>query len=136
MSDGLSFGSKVDLWLLIVLLVVFSICVFPALSLLGEGGAGARAVAVLLLAFGALPVWILLATRYVLSDEELRIRCGPFKWTVPLREITAVTPTRSPLSSPALSLDRLRIDYGNGRSILISPEQRNAFLRSLEARRS
>ena len=30
----------------------------------------------------------------------------------PVAEITRITPTRNPLSSPALSLDRLRNEYG------------------------
>jgi hypothetical protein len=39
------------------------------------------------------------------------------------------------LSSPACSLGRLRIEYGRSRSILISPKNREDFLRELEAHR-
>jgi hypothetical protein len=46
-----------------------------------------------------------------------------------------VVPTRNPLSSPALSLDRLRIEYGQGRAIMISPADKGPFLRALEERR-
>jgi hypothetical protein len=35
-------------------------------------------------------------------------------------------------SSPALSLDRLRIDYGT-RSILVSPQDRNRFIAALRS---
>jgi hypothetical protein len=70
-----------------------------------------------------------------LSAERLRVRCGPFQWLIPITDIASVVPTQSPTSSPAASLDRLRIDYGQGRSILISPEPRAEFLRQLEHRR-
>jgi hypothetical protein len=46
-----------------------------------------------------------------------------------------VDSTRNPLSSPAMSLDRLRIEYGQGKAIMISPEPRAEFLRQLEHRR-
>ena len=82
-----------------------------------------------------LPAWVVAATNYTITDSELLIRSGPFRWAVPIREITSVTPTRSPLSSPALSLDRLRIDFGKGRSVMISPLNREAFVRDLESRR-
>jgi hypothetical protein len=51
-----------------------------------------------------------------------------------MRDIRTVTPTRNPLSSPALSLDRLRIDYGRGRRIMVSPRDPGAFLRELRRR--
>jgi len=54
---------------------------------------------------------------------------------VPIGEITSIPPTQSPLSSPACSLGRLRIEYGRSRSILISPKNREDFLRELEAHR-
>ena len=57
---------------------------------------------------------------------------GPFRWRVPIDAITAITPTRSALSSPALSLDRLRIEYGE-RAILVSPIYKEGFVRALRA---
>jgi Bacterial PH domain len=68
--------------------------------------------------------WVVAATRYTLDSATLTVRSGPLRWTVPLSEIHSVTPTREPRSSPALSMDRLRIDYGHGRSLLISPASR------------
>jgi hypothetical protein len=65
----------------------------------------------------------------------LRIRCGPISWRIAIREITAVDQTRNPISSPAMSLDRLRIEYGAGNAVMISPEPREEFVRQLEYRR-
>jgi membrane protein YdbS with pleckstrin-like domain len=128
------FRSKVDLWLagLILgaaILAAATLVIAPISNrwdLVGK-------VAIAALAVG-LPLWILLGTRYELGSTELMVRCGPFRWRVPLAEIQTIRPTRNPLSSPALSLDRLEIRYGIGRVIMISPDQKDAFIRAIENR--
>lgn len=85
---------------------------------------------ILLLGAG-FPLWLLVSTRYTLTDDVLKIRCGPFGWQIALQDIRNVTPTRNPLSSPALSLDRLQIDYGRGKTIMISPKDSGEFLAEL-----
>ncbi len=74
---------------------------------------------------------ILIATYYVVDKEVLRIVSGPFRIRVKLDEIDSVKATRNPLSSPALSLDRLMIRYGNKRRVMVSPADRNGFLRAI-----
>lgn len=134
-SDRLLFSSKIDLWLLVLLLALPAGC-FVAVVQLWDQLSGALWWVLAILAVAAIvPLWLLVSTRYSMSENELFVRCGPFKWTVPIAEITKIERTRNPLSSPALSLDRLRIDYGPGRSIMISPEPRKAFLQQLEHRR-
>ena len=44
---------------------------------------------------------------YELTEHELVIRSGLFRWRVPLDGIEEIRPTRSILSAPALSIDRL-----------------------------
>ncbi len=73
---------------------------------------------------------ILRSTYYVIEGETLVIRSSFITWRVPVRDIRAITPTRSALSSPALSLDRLRIDYGR-RWIMVSPDDRRRFIETL-----
>ena len=75
--------------------------------------------------------WVYLSTYYVLEGNELRIRSGPFRWRIAIEEIHGVSATRLPWSSPALSLNRLRIDYGEDKWILLSPERREEFLQRL-----
>jgi membrane protein YdbS with pleckstrin-like domain len=133
-DDRLVFSSKIDMWLLTVLVGGAGACIF-VLAQFWSLMTGPLWWAGILLVIGALlPLWIVLSTRYAMSDAELFVRCGPFSRTVPIADITSVERTSSPLSSPALSLDRLRIDYAGG-SIAISPEPRQAFLRQLEHRR-
>jgi hypothetical protein len=133
----LVFRSKVDAWLGAVLIATPILAVASILTnAVLQGGAVLVFVALLAVLPVGLPLWLLCSTHYTLTPTELRIRCGPFSWQLALKDIRTVQPTRNPLSSPALSLDRLRIDYGLGRSIMISPTDRERFLRELEARRT
>lgn len=135
--DPLVFRSKIDLWLLLVLLAAIAVPVaiiglaLPWPSL----GIGARMVVGLVLASSALlPLWPLLSTAYRFDATSLHVRSGQFAWRIPLAEVQSVTPTRNPLSSPALSLDRLRIRFGARDEIMISPADRDRFLAELQRR--
>jgi hypothetical protein len=126
------FRSKVDGWLAGV--------VFGSLALsLGIVAAAAASVgdpsvwigvAVSLVAAG-LVGWLFLSTRYELDGRRLVARSGPLRWRIDLATVESVTPSRNPLSSPALSLDRLEIHYGAGKRILVSPAERDRFLAAL-----
>ena len=72
------------------------------------------------------------STYYVIEGDTLLIRSGIFRWRVPIRSIRSITPTRSALSSPAMSLDRLRIDYEQ-KAIMVSPEEKRRFIEALRA---
>lgn len=75
---------------------------------------------------------------YAVERDALVVHAGRLlRWRVPLAAVRSVRPSRNPLSAPAWSLDRLRIDYttasGRGRFLLVSPADRAAFLRDLAA---
>ena len=78
-----------------------------------------------------LPLWLLFSTRYTVSETTLQIRSGPMSWTIDRNEIHSITPTRSALSSPALSLDRLEIRYGDTGMVMVSPKDKEGFLAAL-----
>ena len=78
-------------------------------------------------------LWLLVATYYRIDEEVLSIRCGPFFWRIPLKETESIRRSRSSLSSPALSLDRLWIRYSGGKRILISPKDREEFIHAISA---
>jgi hypothetical protein len=127
------FPSKRDGWLVTVLWLASLVDFGAAVGLwLGSEGAPAL-VAPLLVAAGLFQLHVLYATDYTFEGEALRIRASLFRWRVPLAAIDAVEPTRNPLSSPACSLDRLRISYGAKR-IMISPLDKAGFLRALAQR--
>jgi len=130
-----TFKSKIDAWLWVVLVISAGACFVAAMFLAAPDSLALRLNAFVLVMVGSvLPIWILTSTRYTFTATDLDVRCGPFRWRVPLRDIRTVTPTKNPLSSPALSLDRLRIDYGRNRWIMVSPRDRERFLSELEAR--
>lgn len=129
------YRSQVDQWLLVVFALSALAAVGACLTLLYYGSYLEWMVGALTLMIGiGLPAWILNSTTYTLTTGFLVIRSGPFHWGVPLRQINKMTPTTNPLSSPALSLDRLKIDYSDVKSIMISPENRREFLADLRSR--
>jgi Bacterial PH domain len=133
---AMRFDSKRDAWLVLlmrglpaVILVVISIAWYA------EHGnvAGPIAGAVILILFEAFFLESLLRSTYYLIDgDTLVIRSSFLKWRVPIAKIHSVTPTRSPVSSPALSLDRLAILY-DGKRILVSPQDKRRFIEALRA---
>lgn len=126
------FRSKIN-WVIAGIIVGgIVVSVWAAFSLLAEPGVGARLILVMLVGIGVLmPLWLLLGTRYLVSNDELRIVSGPFRWIIPVSDIHGLAKTFDLVSSPALSLDRLRIDYGDGKSVLISPADESAFVQLL-----
>jgi hypothetical protein len=81
---------------------------------------------------GALILSLILPTDYTVTANAVLVRSGwIMRWQIPLEDITCVEPARSWESSPALSLDRLRISRQRGRDILISPADQDGFLRAV-----
>ena len=126
------FKSAVDLWFYAVIafvIITLGATIIPNLSVLQEQMSTAGLIilfAGLLLGIG-LPIWMLFSTYYIVTPDTLIVRCAPFRWTIPRAEITAIVPSRSLLSSPALSLKRLEISYANSRAILVSPRDEAGF---------
>ncbi len=127
------FRSKVDAWLVVILVAAAVAALAAAASAFRQASGMALLAPVAVVAFGAaLPIWILASTAYVVEGGALHVRSGPFSWRIPVSSITNIEPTRSLLSSPALSLERLRVEYGPGKSILVSPADQQAFIRAVE----
>jgi len=132
------FESKRDLWLWLILGFSVLIDLGAAVALLSADLPSlSRAISVtVMLATAALILWIMYGTRYIVDQGVLLIYCGPFRKRLRVSEIESVEPTRSPLSSPALSLDRLRITYAGGKKIMVSPEDPDRFRNAIgQARR-
>ncbi len=129
-----SFPSRRDAWLVAVIWGGAALAVAGGFALFNSQAPLAVRV-VLPLAFlgGALfMLWILYGTSYVIRDQALLIRNGPFRTTVPLPEVDSVRPSRDPAASPANSLDRLLICWSQGRrEVLISPHAKQDFLQAL-----
>lgn len=127
------FKSKIDRWLLLLLVVImiFEVVVMSIAATQSDDPRAAAGLVITALLIVALIGSLLIGTHYTVEGNTLRVVSGPFRWKVPIDQIRSVQPTRSPLSSPALSLDRLRIDYGGRRRIMVSPADKVGFLRAI-----
>ena len=130
------YKSKVDWWLGAILGVAMIASALAGLKALSANTPNAIWAAALIGGVGlVLPLVSLLSTRYVIQDQQLVVRSGLFKWRIPINEISGITPTSDPIASPALSLDRLRITYGQAKSLLISPRDKDGFLAQIASLR-
>jgi hypothetical protein len=127
------FRSKVDRWIMVLLIavIVFQFVTVGAVALQAGDPMGTTVMTLVAIAVVGLMIWLLIGTYYIVDRGILKIVSGPFRWKVPIDQITSVEATRSPLSSPALSMDRIRIRYGKRRRIMISPADKAGFLTAI-----
>lgn len=127
------FKSKVDRWIVVVLVVVIIAEIWAVGNAAIHAGDPLATTGMILLGIAiiALIVWLTLGTHYTVDRGVLKVVAGPFLWKVPIEQISSVEATRNPLSSPALSLDRLRIRFGKNRRIMISPVDKAGFLKAI-----
>ena len=128
------FRSKVDWWIGVILVALPLVELWVLASSVARGDSVGTTSALFGCAVvGAIYSLLLIPTRYGLSSDELIIRFGIVRRRLPLDQIQEVAPSHNPLSSAAMSLDRLAIRIGPGPSTvaLISPAEREEFLEML-----
>ena len=125
------FRSKIDVWVGGVILLGILVSGAVAIGLLLQKGIASLAV-IPLLATG-LALWLLIETWYAVTATDLIVHSGPFRTTVPISSIRAIRPTRTIVSAPALSLDRLEVSHAGG-ALVISPADKAGFIRALRER--
>ena len=131
----MTFKSAVDLWLLVIVALVVIISLGVSVRLVLQRSPAGYLISIWLIVVGiGLPLWLLYTTQYVVKDEVLKIQSGPFKWTIPITSISQVVETSNPRSSPALSLRRLKITYGESKTVMVSPKDREGFLEAIGQR--
>jgi hypothetical protein len=134
--------AKVDRWLAgllgAVVLLEVAAGVVVLVASLATGKPDLQTALVMICSFAGagvligLILWGCYKTRYEIGSTDLTVRFGPFHSSLPLDAIVEVFPTHNPLSAPAPSLDRLRINYRrkNGKLwfALISPKDKEGFV--------
>ncbi|MGX6443330.1 PH domain-containing protein [Neobacillus sp. K501] len=75
--------------------------------------------------------WLWFWTYYEIDGEDLKIVAGPFKQNVNIMNIKRIKSTNNPLSSPALSLKRIKLEYGKWDFAIISPKDEVSFCNKL-----
>ncbi|WP_033541254.1 PH domain-containing protein [Planococcus sp. CAU13] len=91
---------------------------------------------VVLFPFGFCLLWMWFKTGYTIQDNFLLIQFGPFNWKIRIDLIHSVRKTRNPFTDPALSMDKIEINYGRFQTIGISPKNKFEFISELRKQNS
>lgn len=119
------FESKKDLWLGIGIWAAIGIIMIPFFS------ADSYMARIVYLSLALILAWFWFGTFYVIKDGVLRVYTGPVRFRIKISTINKVSRTRNPLSSAALSLDRLEIMWGSYGLAYVSPADRDGFIKAL-----
>ena len=129
------YRSKLDVWLVGL---VLALAAAPLLAGLWLRWHGIHRGTVILFGWGtvmtAATVTFGFPLRYALQADHLQIQSGWLEWEVPYARLRRVAASRNPLAGPAWSLRRVRLDCADGTFILVSPDDRESFIRELTAR--
>ena len=126
--------SKKDVWIVVLIFAaVAGPLIAAVVMMIGSRPDPSQALVLLAVSAGIGGLLVVLAVpiSYEITPSTLIIRSGVLRHRIPLESIEGIRPTWNPLSAPAWSLDRLRIDYRRGdkkRFALISPQNKTAFL--------
>jgi len=135
------YPTKKDAWLVLIVALaglLLIIQLFNRLIFNGLHNPGTWILCAVFIFYFGILILFAYPVYYEITTSALKIRSGILlRYTIPLSSIVHVVPTRNPVSSPAWSLDRLRIEYlkdSKKRIILISPKDKKTFIRELIAR--
>ena len=120
------FHSKIDSWLITLLFaVVLSITLplfwkFNWVNLVID-------ISIILLFYD-----LFRNTKYVIDDHRLIVKGGFLLCsTYDILSIRSILPTRTLLSAPALSMDRMKIELRGGDVVVVSPSRKREFVEEL-----
>ena len=129
------YRSKIDWWLIIVLAGSSLLLLTLVYSNFDSQNLRADILFSILLSSLALVIWLPIPTTYYVVDGGiLKIHSIFLKWEIPLSTIEKIKETSDSLSAPALSLDRIKIEYkkdGIHKSIMVSPKNKTEFLKQV-----
>ena len=134
--ESKTYKSNVDLWIAIILILVVVLGIFSIILSIFFGtsvnesiGLGISGILMIL------SVIIFLPVNYTLLESQLLIRFGLFRHRINYQDIKSVKKTFNLLSSPALSLKRIEIQYSKGIGFtLISPNDIESFVKDLSVK--
>ena len=121
----LNFQSKKDIWLAVL---IWGVIILMFFMMITEQNIVVYIVGIL---NNALLLWLWFGTNYKIDDEYLIVRSGPFKSTIDIKSIKKLRATKTLLAGPALSIDRIEIQYKRYDSVIVSPKEKNKFIESL-----
>jgi len=134
------FHTKIDWWILGFLIAMTGLLIQLLYTMYAKGTMVEypEHTAVYILTIAVI-WWPVFNTRYIIENEALIIHSLFLKWHIPLKNIQNISKTNNSISSPALSLDRLKIEYmkdGKIKQVLVSPRDQQAFRQAVEVART
>ena len=133
----MKFQGKVDLWawaLLIFVNVLVLWSVIPAAGGEKEEIASVITALIVLVLVDLLMVPIYFRNYIYLGEQELLIVFGFIKKRIRYRNIELLEETHTPLSSLAMSLDRIYIHTNSGDDVLVAVKEKQAFIEEVYRR--
>ncbi|MCV9387047.1 PH domain-containing protein [Reichenbachiella ulvae] len=127
------YKSKVSYGILIpVLVLLVGITLLPIYS--GEPEGTIVSIIAVLIPVSAFVLHLFFNTSYQIKDDkQLLITCGfLYHSAIDIKSIHSIRPSRSIISAPAASLDRIKLKYGRWDSVIISPENKQQFIKELQ----
>lgn len=91
---------------------------------------------VILFPIGFSCIWIWFKTGYTIENNILKIKYGPFKRDIKIDDIQSIRETKNPFTAPALSMDRIEINYAKFNTIEISPKNKIELVSQLKKQNS
>lgn len=132
----MKFQGKIGLWWYIVLLAINTVFIKAMISPDKTGGRAGLTIVVLLCAVCDIFMFHITLKNYIILDkDELIIFFGPLKQKIQYKDIISLKPTHNPLSSMALSLDRIAIYWKRG-GVLVAVKNKQAFMEQVSLKNS
>ncbi|WP_415060445.1 PH domain-containing protein [Flavobacterium sp.] len=116
-----TYRSKIDWWLILLILGIFGYPIVEGV-LTKQYGLSITMISILFFMF-----WMFSKIKYIIEGTMLKV------WwiKIDIHSIKRIYKTNNPLSSPALSLDRIAIVYNKYDEVLISPKLKKEFVDDL-----
>lgn len=126
------YKSKVDWWIKIIVIGYPIIALVISFIIYSKGNSEAAiwTIGMLILIIAVFAVFVY-PINYIIEEDFLLIKYGIHKEKIPYSQILSIKPSRSAQGSPALSMDRLEIIYGNQSKTFISPVEKQQFLKDI-----
>ena len=113
------YASKVSYGLLTFIFFIFYGSLIPSLINSELNGRMIGIIGFVSLVF-AFVLHLFLKTQYTIDNKQLKIKCGVFSFKpINIEDIKEVSNTKSIISSPAPSFDRIEIKYGKLNEVII-----------------
>lgn len=80
--------------------------------------------------------WILAGTKFMIEEDNLFIKSGPYKYKIKISEIIYINMSRKTVSSPSLLFGRIEIKSEYKYIVISPPNNKISFLKLLKEKNS